>query len=86
MIADLVRKSGILRICPHQNQPKIKKATIQPIFEVGTPKLFYNPKLYSLLGVYGKNIGNTFEDPKTKDDKYAPPVQVSRLRHQFMEG
>ena len=61
-------------------------AAIRPIFEVGTPKLVYNPKFNVLLGVCGKKYQKPLLRPKKLGRTNVPPVQVSWLRRQFMEG
>ena len=63
-------------------------ATIWPNFEEAATKLVYNPKLYMLLGVYGKKYKkNLFNAQKEVYDKCAfPPIKVSWLRRQYMHG
>ena len=74
-------------ILPDENQPKIEMAAIRPIFEVGTRKLVYNPKLIMLLGVYGKKYQKPLLRPKKLGrTNVPPPVQVSWLTCQHMEG
>ena len=55
-------------------------ATISPNFVLVAPKLVCNPKLFMLLGEFGrKHQKPLFYDPKTRDDKCAPPPRVSEL-------
>ena len=62
-------------------------AAIRPILEVWTPKLVYNPKLYMFLGVYGEKFQKPLLRPKKRCmTNVPPPVQVSWLRRQYMEG
>ena len=54
-MAILMRPTQNLSILPRQKWPEFKMAAILPNFEVRDLKLVYNPKLYMLLVVYGKN-------------------------------
>ena len=87
-MAILVGPTQNLSILPRQKWPKIKMAAIWPNFEVRAQKLVYNPKLYMLLGVCDKNIKKNLLRPKKlgRTNVPPPPVQVSWLRRQYMEG
>ena len=86
-MAILVGQTRNLSILPQGNRPKIKMAAIRPIFELGTPKLVYNPKIYILLGVCGKKYQKPLLRSKKLGRTNVPPlVQVIWLRRQYMEG
>ena len=85
-MAILVRQTWNLKILPQGNLPKIKMATILLIFEEGTLKLVYNPKLYMLLGVYVKQCHKAFSRPKKLGLTNAPPHMSELAQTQAYGG
>ena len=61
-------------------------AAIRPIFELGTPKLVYNPKLYMLLGVCGKKYPKPILRPKKLGRTNVPPPSTNELAQMSLYG
>ena len=85
-MAILVGQTWNLGILHHGNFPKIKMADIWPIFEVGTQKLVYDPKLYMFLGICGKLFQKSLLRPKKRCMTNVPPPRTSELAQTSVYG